>query len=163
MQAEDWRDAWANFLPVLERTCETAIVRRFENHLQWLCGTKDFKKLFPVILRFDIEVRANYFATKAPFTVGSDAYVNKFRDVRMAVNEEFNARTELRNPTPRFNSANRFQSYDRNDNRNYNSITENSRQAPSNSSRPFQQGRSSKSADPLPHLRAERAQSQRVR
>ncbi|KAI0083538.1 hypothetical protein BDY19DRAFT_910526 [Irpex rosettiformis] len=58
---EDWRDAYRNFAIILRAAASDAVCNLFDEHLAFLCARPEFKLSFPAILKFDIEVRKNFF------------------------------------------------------------------------------------------------------
>ncbi|OBZ78926.1 hypothetical protein A0H81_01330 [Grifola frondosa] len=118
MNAEDWRDAWPNFLVILERIASSVIVERFRAHFNWLCGVQDFKANYLAILQFDIELRRSYFTAETPvaFTVASDTYRESYRDCRIEELSQRQPQSELRSNSNTSYGSNRYQPY-RNDNR----------------------------------------------
>ncbi|GBE83386.1 hypothetical protein SCP_0504340 [Sparassis crispa] len=83
MGPEEWRDAWRNYFEILPGVCDGEIVKRFSEHHMWLSEQSDFKRIFPVILAFDIDVRRGYFLTKKTFVVGSKSYNDHFLKIRL--------------------------------------------------------------------------------
>ncbi len=76
MAPDEWRDAWLNYLEILEDTCETVVHERFKQHYEYLSRQANFTTRFPGILRFDIALRRAYFvnAKHQSFVVGSARY-----------------------------------------------------------------------------------------
>lgn len=84
LSADEWRDAYQNFLDILRGVCTLDVTAAFEAHHLWLCRREDFNESFPGILEFDTELRRAFFIRdeRVPFFVGSDAYANRFRDIQ---------------------------------------------------------------------------------
>ncbi len=79
MTAEQWRDAIPNYLNILRTICKSEVVRRFEEHFEYLQQRSGFDLKFNGILKFDISIRRGYFVDLKcrPFTVRSPEYCNE--------------------------------------------------------------------------------------
>ncbi|CDO77105.1 hypothetical protein BN946_scf184501.g10 [Trametes cinnabarina] len=98
ISSEDWKDAWTNLLQILPEVLKPDAVNRLRAHFDYLRSQTNFKVRFPAILRFDIDIRQNYFWGKEcePFRVGSQDYVSELIQRQNDVAMEMAARAPSR-------------------------------------------------------------------
>ncbi len=107
MEAQDWREAWGNFLRFLPEICGPRETKRFRDHFEFLCQLDWFREEFAAVLEFDIRTRRIWFnapADRKPFfQVGAATYVAQLNEI------------QLRNMNVRFSAcpvqSNRFHPY----------------------------------------------------
>ncbi len=97
IDAQDWREAWGNFLRFLPEICGPRETRRFRDHFDFLCQLAWFRDEFPAVLEFDIRTRRIWFnapADKKPFfSVGASSYMAQLNEIRLRnMNMRFAAR-----------------------------------------------------------------------
>lgn len=103
MSKEDWLDAYRNFDVVLREAADADVGKLFKDHFDFLCGRPEFRDSFPVILKFDIEVRRRFFVGSwKKFDVGSVGYCQRINDVSLEV---------LRQEVTKANTSRGHQSY----------------------------------------------------
>ncbi|KAI0634366.1 hypothetical protein C8Q77DRAFT_746622 [Trametes polyzona] len=147
MCSEDWRDAWTNFLQILPEVLEPEGVERFRRHHDFLVKQPNFKVRFPAILRFDINIRRDYFWGRkcVPFYPGTPEYAAGLAQEQT----DWSMEAVTRGATGRQPSAaatlsgNRFNPYSRGGG-GFGGGADSG-----GSQRPFREGRSSASAGPL--------------
>lgn len=112
MTPEEWRDAWPNFLEILEEVCERGVYERFRQHHEFLNRQPSFKTRFPGILRFDIGVRRAYFVNARchPFMVGSSRYC---QELTQACSDQVMERLARIQERPAEGSSVRYHPYQR--------------------------------------------------
>lgn len=86
LSIEDWRDAWKNFLIVVEKMFEQKVLILFQDHFDFLCNSRHFKRSFETVLTFDIDIRRRFFAGQyLPFAVGELSYVEELNGMSFEV------------------------------------------------------------------------------
>ncbi|TFK78015.1 hypothetical protein K466DRAFT_607415 [Polyporus arcularius HHB13444] len=97
IDAQDWHEAWGNFLHFLPEICGPRETQRFRDHFDYLCQLEWFREEFSAVLEFDIKTRRIWFnapADKKPFfQVGASTYVSQLSEIRLRkMNARFSGR-----------------------------------------------------------------------
>ncbi|KAI0337028.1 hypothetical protein BDW22DRAFT_1038186 [Trametopsis cervina] len=86
MCVEDWRQAWKNFLVVLGQAADAETVELFKDHFEHLCDKDEIEESFESVLKFDIEVREDFFGgARGGFVVGDVPYENRYQAICIGV------------------------------------------------------------------------------
>lgn len=121
---EEWRDGYKNFPVILDSIFAVEVIDLFKLHFDALCEKREMMSSFDVILRFDIEIRQNFFCGgRVAFEPGSYAYEKQFDETRCDVMRE-----SFSQPHP-----GRYQPYQKPQGRGYNSANSSGGQTASGS------------------------------
>lgn len=106
MSLEDWRQAWPNFLVILDAAAESETTSLFKAHYDALCEKEEIEHSFEIILEFDIEIRQAFFAgSHEDFAVKGAEWENRFQTLSMGVMrrrmEAFNRPRDVAHPYSR--------------------------------------------------------------
>ncbi|GJF00467.1 hypothetical protein PsYK624_167550 [Phanerochaete sordida] len=84
MTSEEWREAWENYLIVLQGIpgLEPKVVKMFKAHFEHLSRLTKLQNHLPAVLEFDSDTRRRFWtaARRITFTVGSSAYKARLTD-----------------------------------------------------------------------------------
>jgi len=110
----DWHAAWRRFIFLMSKIAEKPVIKRWNDHYDFLSSQEDFDKDFSAILRFDIEQRTSYFTS--PHTFSEDQYYKRFERLRInAIKEDIaKERESFRMERSQYSSrSNKYQPYAR--------------------------------------------------
>lgn len=110
MSVQSWREAWNNFLDILRHTSDADVVSIFDAHYTYLCAREELNTDFDTVIRFDIEIRQNFFAgDHGDFYPGDLDYTLRFHNLALqALRARTAAIAQASVAPPRRNNSFRF-------------------------------------------------------